>query len=78
MENKIKEVMSSVLEIDISEIDENSSPETIEKWDSLKQMNLVVALEEEFGIVFTDEELVQLINYKLIRLILQEKLKGAS
>ena len=54
MENKIKKVMSTVFEIDSSELNHNSSPDSIENWDSLRHMNLVVALEEEFNVEFDD------------------------
>ena len=73
MENRIKKVMSAVFEISVEEINEKSSPDTIESWDSLKNMNLVVALEEEFGIVFEDNELVELLNYSLICNIIKSK-----
>lgn len=73
MENRIKKVMSAVFEISVEEINEKSSPDTIESWDSLKHMNLVVALEEEFGIVFEDNELVELLNYSLICDIIKSK-----
>lgn len=36
-------------------------------------MNLIVALEEEFGVQFADEEIVEIMNYALIRLILSKK-----
>lgn len=74
MEDRIKQVMVSVLRMDISTIDENSSPETIEMWDSLNHMNLILALEEEFGVEFENEEIVNMLNYKLIYLTLDEKL----
>ena len=48
MEQRIKNVMASIFKVDISEIDENISPDTLENWDSLGHMNLIVALEEEF------------------------------
>jgi len=73
MENRIKKVMSAVFEISVEEINEKSSPDTIESWDSLKHMNLVVALEEEFGIVYEDNELVELLNYSLICNIIKSK-----
>lgn len=73
MEDKIKKVLSDVLDIEEKIISEESSPETIETWDSLKHMNLVVALEEEFNIEFTDDELVELISYPLIVEIIKEK-----
>lgn len=74
MENRIKKVMSEVLDIDESLINDSTSAEMIESWDSLKQMNLIVALEEEFDIEFDGEDLENLINFKLICLIIQEKL----
>lgn len=73
MEDKIIEVMSAVFGIPISEIDSESSPNTIESWDSLSHMNLVIALEEEFDIQFTDEEIVRLLSQKEILSILSEK-----
>jgi acyl carrier protein len=39
-------------------------------------MNLIVALEEEFNIQFTDEEMLQMLNFQLISLILKEKLEA--
>jgi acyl carrier protein len=70
MENKIKEriknVMSAVFELPVEQIKDDSSPDTIESWDSLKHMNLVVALEEEFETEFNDDEIMEMMNYKLI------------
>jgi acyl carrier protein len=66
MEEKIKSTMASIFKCDISEIDENASPDTIKNWDSLRHMNLIVALEEEFGVTFKEDEIVEMLNYKLI------------
>ena len=65
-DKKIKELMATVFEIDEYLIDENSSTQTIDHWDSLRHMNLIVALEEEFNVRFEDEEISELINYSLI------------
>ena len=43
---KIKNVMSAVFSIDADSINENSSPDNIEEWDSLRHLNLAVALED--------------------------------
>jgi len=72
MEDRIKNIMSAVFEIPTSEIDGDSSVDTIKSWDSLKHMNLVIALEEEFQITIPDEEVGNLITYPLIKLILKE------
>ena len=53
-ENRIKDVMSSVFDILKHDIKEDASPDNIESWDSLKHMNLIVALEEEFEVKFKD------------------------
>jgi acyl carrier protein len=73
MEDRIKKVMSDVLNIDVSLINNETSPDNIENWDSLKHMNLIVALEEEFEIEFDDEEIVDSMNYALIVIILKSK-----
>jgi acyl carrier protein len=70
LEDRIKNVMSSVFELPVEQINENSSPDTIGSWDSLKHMNLIVALEEEFGMEFSDDEILEMMNYKLIKNIL--------
>jgi acyl carrier protein len=55
-ENILKKVMASVLKLDVSLIDENSSMDNIKSWDSLGHMNLVLALEDEFKVVIPDED----------------------
>jgi|TARA_B100001964_G_C14187546_1_gene579399 acyl carrier protein len=55
MESRIKKVMSNVLNIDIALINNNTSPDNVENWDSLKHMNLIIALEEEFEFEFDEQ-----------------------
>jgi acyl carrier protein len=71
IEDRIKCVMSAVLEISADEINDESSPNSIESWDSLKYINLIVALEEEFEIEFTDNEISEMINFSLIKEIIK-------
>ena len=72
MDERIKQVMGAVLSVDPSSIGDDASPGTIEQWDSLRQMNLILALEEEFEIRFPVEDMDQLISFKLIRLSIRE------
>ena len=46
----------------------------IKHWDSLITINLIVALEENFKIKFSDNEAVKLISYPLILQILKKKI----
>lgn len=73
MQNRIKQVMSNVLNISVDSIKNSSSPDNIESWDSLKHMNLIIALEEEFEIQFNDSEIVDSMSYALILDILKNK-----
>jgi acyl carrier protein len=73
MEDRIKDVMAVVFEIDRSQIDENCSPDIVENWDSLRHMNMIVALEEEFQIRFSDEDIPNMTNFKIIRNIILEE-----
>ena len=53
----------------------DASSDNIENWDSLRHLNLILALEEEFGVSIPDEEVGNLVNYKLIELIINDSLK---
>ena len=73
MESRIKVVMSNVLNIDSDTIKDDSSPDNIKDWDSIKHMNLIFALEEEFKIQFDDEEIVDSMKYINILNIIKKK-----
>lgn len=72
---KIKKIMSVIFEIPSGEINENSSSDNIENWDSLRHLNMIVALEEEFGVSIPDDEVGNLVNFKLVELTINELLK---
>lgn len=78
MENindRIKNVMSAVFDVPMDSITDTSSADDIENWDSLRHLNLILGLEEEFDITIPDEEVGNLINFKLIELIINEQTK---
>ncbi|WP_152058017.1 acyl carrier protein [Aliarcobacter butzleri] len=75
MENRIKKVLADVLMVDISLITDDTSPDTLEKWDSMNQMNIIVALEEEFEIQISDDDVIEMLNVKLIQEILKSYIK---
>jgi len=64
--DRIKLVLSAIFSVEPSAIDEAFSPDTVKSWDSLKHMNLITALEEEFDIRFDDQEIVALMSYPMI------------
>jgi acyl carrier protein len=74
-EDTLKDVMATVLEIAADSINDDTSMDTVEAWDSIKHMNLVLAIEEEFGVSILDEDAANITSYPLIRLVLNEQLK---
>jgi acyl carrier protein len=74
VKEEIKSLMGIIFEIDPETITDDASPDNIENWDSLRHMNLIVAIEEEFNIQFTDEEILELLNFELITEVVNEKL----
>lgn len=73
--NKLKQVVSDILEVDIDDINENSSPDNIEQWDSLSHIKLVMAIEAEFNVKLTPDDMMDMLSVKLIKMILAEKLE---
>lgn len=52
--SRVCEIASDIFETDVTA---SSSPETVESWDSVQNLNLVLALEEEYGVQFAPEDL---------------------
>ena len=71
-EDALKQVMATMLNVDASTINADSSMDNVPNWDSLRHMNLVLALEEEFKVTIPDEDAGNITSYKLIKLVLQD------
>ena len=73
VKDRLFAVMVDVFQVDKSEINNETSPETTTKWDSLKHMLLLVAIEEEFEFRLTDDEMTQCISSKSILDVINKK-----
>ncbi len=71
MENRIKNVMSAVFRVPVGSLGDAPSQGTLDVWDSLSHMQLVVALEEEFGVSFDDEDILQMQSLAEITAVLE-------
>jgi acyl carrier protein len=52
--NRVREIAGDVLEAPVTA---ESSPGTVESWDSVRHLNLILALEDEYGFQFMPEEM---------------------
>ena len=64
MEEKILAIMKEVFGIE--DIDETCSQKTCEKWDSMAQLNLVLELEDAFGISLEPEEIGEMTSFETV------------
>lgn len=71
LDERIKDVMAGVFEIDAATIDENSTQSNIETWDSIKTLDLIVSLEEEFDISIPLEEVGNMTSFKFIKSMIE-------
>jgi|TARA_B100000315_G_scaffold36288_1_gene31013 acyl carrier protein len=69
---RVYKIISQVFNVPIENINDESSSDDIETWDSLKHMNMVLALEEEFNVQFGEEQVLEMLNVGLIIEILKE------
>ena len=74
LESQIKKIMSVIFLINENKINIESSNQNIEQWDSLKQLSLILAIEEEFNIHLSNDEILLLVDFKSILKIVKEKL----
>ena len=73
IDQKVYKIISQIMNIPLEQINENSSYENIENWDSLQHMNLVMALEEDFKVQLTEDDVVKIISAKAIIETLKNK-----
>ena len=67
MSKKLYDIISKVFSVQISEINDESNPETIESWDSFNGLILVDELESNFNIKFSLSEIIDIKNVKDIK-----------
>jgi acyl carrier protein len=70
---QVRAVAADVFQVPIERITPDSSPEVLESWDSVQHLNLVLALEQEFGIQFEPEEMDRMKTVGAIAELVQSK-----
>jgi acyl carrier protein len=60
MRDRVKHVVARVLEVDPSEIADDAATEQFAAWDSLRQLELVLELEAEFGVRVSSDTITEL------------------
>jgi len=74
LDETVKRVLADILNIDFNEINDETSTQNTESWDSANHIQLVAALEQEFSITFDVAEFESMLSFADIVAIVQSKL----
>jgi acyl carrier protein len=70
-EDRLRRTMAAVLGVPTDALDDEASPDTIAEWDSMGHLNLVMALESEFGLSLSAEDALGMRSVAAIRGLLR-------
>lgn len=70
---RLAQVVAKVFQVDPKEVSMDSNIETIEKWDSLGHVELILQLEQVFGVRFLTEEIPELTSVERLQKALAQK-----
>jgi acyl carrier protein len=76
--DKVLSIAADVLSTSPSQLTEQSSPKTVDNWDSLRHLNLVLALEDRFALQFEPEEMERMETIGQITSLVEAKLGAAG
>ncbi len=76
IDQRVRRVFREVFENDGMQVTDSLSVENTPEWDSLAQIKLIVGLEEEFGIKFTTDEVMEANSVGALKQAIHGRLAG--
>ena len=73
MDEKVEGLVAEVLQIPAAAITDGLTMKDTDVWDSLKHMELIVSLEQSFGIQLSFDDIVAMQSVGEIKRVLQER-----
>jgi len=73
MSDALIQLFAEILQIDPTDLNEDSSPDNLKQWDSLASMELVAAIEEKFKVKLSTKEIMKMSTIGRARKVLQGK-----
>ena len=75
IEEKDKEIIAKVLEVPADQINEDTAIGDIPEWDSLSHIQIISAIEKEFGFHFTPDVMMDLEDVSDISAAVEERVE---
>ena len=73
MEEKIRSILAGILDVEPEEIGDGFGPDSCQNWDSLGNLRIITALEREFAVKFTWEEISSMTDFARIREVIARR-----
>ena len=73
MRERLRELAGDAFGVSVAEVPEDASPEVLPQWDSLNHIELMLALELEYGVQISSEVLPELLSLGAIEEYLHEQ-----
>jgi acyl carrier protein len=78
VEGRVREVMAQVLDLPQADIGPGLSTDSSSAWTSLNHLMLISQLENEFGVVFSNQEIKDLTSFRAILETLRRRLDSVA
>ena len=75
---QVQAIASDIFGVPAGRITADSSPETIENWDSMQHLNLVLAIEEKFGVQLDPEDIEQMRTIGAAAALVDKRLQSSA
>lgn len=69
--NKLNQIFIETLKVSPEDAASNLGMDDVRNWDSLSHMNLIVTIENDFGIELSGDDIAEMITFDKIREILK-------
>ena len=69
----LRNIVADILEISPEEVTPDLSSASVETWDSFRHLQLILALESEFGVQFDPQQIPELTTVAEIEAVLEQK-----
>jgi acyl carrier protein len=70
---KLVEIVAELFDLDPAAVDDALTPEDVELWDSMNHLRLVSAVEEEFGIKLSMQEIESIRSLAVLRALVEQR-----
>jgi len=77
VDERLDKILMEILDLEEGELSDELTPETADYWDSLNHLRMISAIEQEFGIKFSMEEIQSIDSVAGLRQLVRRHLEAS-